>query len=130
MREILDEALALLESGRPFAMVTLVAQQGSTPRAAGAHLLVWGDGSIAGTIGGGLLEATMTRESAEAIAAGRSHVSAVDLTGQSVSGPTMICGGHAALLVAFVPAGDAGLRALLCGAPGSPSPWALLPTPP
>jgi xanthine dehydrogenase accessory factor len=113
MREILHEALDLLESGEPFALVTLVAQQGSTPRAAGAQMLVRPDGSIAGTIGGGLLEATMMREAAEAIVAGRSHVSAVELTGQSVAGPTMICGGHAAVLVAFVPAGDSGLRALL-----------------
>ena len=55
----------------------------------------------------------MMRESAEAIAAGRSHLSAVALTGESVSGPTMICGGNAAVLVAFVPAGDSGLRDLL-----------------
>lgn len=113
MREILDEALSLLESGEPFALVTIIAQQGSTPRAAGAQMLVRPDGSIAGTIGGGLLEATMMRQAAEAIAAGRSHVSAVELTGQSVSGPTMICGGRAGVLVAFVPAGDRGLRALL-----------------
>jgi len=113
MREILHEALSLLESGQPFALVTLVAQEGSTPRSAGTQMLVRPDGSIAGTIGGGLLEATMMRESAEAIATGRSHVSAVELTGQSVSGPTMICGGHAAVLVASVPAGDAGLRTLL-----------------
>jgi len=113
MREILHEALDLLENGKPFALVTLVAQQGSTPRAAGAQMLVRPDGTIAGTIGGGLLEATMMREAAEAIAAGRSLVSAVELTGQSVAGPTMICGGHAAVLIAFVPAGDGALRTLL-----------------
>src|SRR5450756_2085000 len=89
MREILHEALSLLGSGQPFALVTLVAQQGSTPRAAGAQMLVRRDGSIGGTIGGGLLEATMMRQAAMAIAAGRSHVSAVELTGQSVSGPTI-----------------------------------------
>ena len=113
MRDILHEALSLLENGEPFALVTLVARQGSTPRAAGAQMLVRRDGSIAGTIGGGLLEATMMREAARAIAAGRSQVSAVELTGQSVSGPTMICGGNAAVLVAFVPGRDGGLRTLL-----------------
>ncbi len=113
MREILREVLDLLENAEPFALVTLVSQQGSTPRTAGAQMLVRRDGSIAGTIGGGLLEATMMAEAAEAIAAGRSHLSAVAFTGESVSGPTMICGGHAALLVAFVPGGDSGLRDLL-----------------
>jgi len=113
MREILPAVLSLLESGEPFALVTLVSQQGSTPRAAGAQMLVRRNGSIAGTIGGGLLEATMMREAVDAIAAGRSHVSAVAFTGESVSGPTMICGGHAAVLVAFVSGGDSGLRELL-----------------
>ena len=113
MREILREVLNLLENAEPFALVTLVSQQGSTPRTAGAQMLVRRDGSIAGTIGGGLLEATMMAEAAEAIAAGRSHLSAVAFTGESVSGPTMICGGHAAVLVAFVPGGDSGLRDLL-----------------
>jgi len=113
VREILHEALCLLDSGRPFALVTLVAQEGSTPRAAGAQMLVRPDGSIAGTIGGGLLEATMMREAAEAIVAGRSHVSSVAFTGESVAGPTMICGGNAAVLVAFVPSRDTGLRDLL-----------------
>ena len=113
MREILDGALSLLEREEPFALVTLVERLGSAPRAAGAQMLVRRDGSIAGTIGGGLLEATMMREAEEAIAAGGSHVSAVELTGQSVAGSTMICGGHAAVLVAFVPAGDVDLRALL-----------------
>jgi xanthine dehydrogenase accessory factor len=113
MHEILQEVLSLLDSGEAFALVTLVAQKGSTPRAAGAQMLVRRDGSIAGTIGGGLLEATMMREAAGVIAAGRSQVSVVELTGQSVSGPAMICGGHAAVLVAYVPAGDGGLRDLL-----------------
>src|SRR5450756_943183 len=113
MQEIVNEVLELLEDGQEFALVRLLADLGSTPRAAGAEMLVRRDGSIAGTIGGGLLELTMMKEAAEAIAAGRSHVSAVELTGQSVSGPTMICGGHAAVLVAFVPAGDVGLRTLL-----------------
>jgi xanthine dehydrogenase accessory factor len=113
MREILREVLSLLESGEPFALATLVSQQGSTPRTAGAQMLVRRDGSIAGTIGGGLLEATMMREAAEAIASGRSHLRAVSFTGESVLGPTMICGGHATVLVAFVPGGDSGLRDLL-----------------
>ena len=113
MREILDEALSLLENDEPFALVTLVSQQGSTPRAAGAQMLVRRNGSIAGTIGGGLLEATLMREAAEAITAGRSHLSAVAFTGESVSGPTMICGGSVAVLVASVSAGDTGLKNLL-----------------
>ena len=64
MYEILDETLDLLDAGRAFALLTLVADQGSTPRAAGAEMLVREDGSIAGTIGGGLLEHTMMQAAA------------------------------------------------------------------
>ena len=65
MKEIVNDVLQLLESGQDFALVRLVAEQGSTPRQAGAEMLVRRDGSIAGTIGGGLLEATMMRAAAE-----------------------------------------------------------------
>ena len=42
--------------GRPFVVATLVAASGSTPRRAGARMLVYPDGSISGTIGGGNFE--------------------------------------------------------------------------
>ncbi len=113
MREILDDALELLVSSRPFALVTIVSQQGSTPRAAGAQMLVRPDGSIAGTIGGGLLEATMMREAGEVLASGRSRVSTVVLDGRTVADAAMLCGGRADVLIAHVPAGDPGLLEVL-----------------
>jgi len=113
VHELLDDALGLLERREPFALVTLVARQGSAPRSAGARMLVRGDGSIAGTVGGGLLEATAIREAADAIAAERSRVVAVELDGTSVASRSMICGGATKLLVAYVSAGDAELTAVL-----------------
>jgi xanthine dehydrogenase accessory factor len=113
VRELLDQALRLLERGEPFALVTLVSRRGSAPRAAGARMLVRRDGAIAGTVGGGLLEATAMREAAEVIAAGESRVIAVDLHGTSVGGSAMLCGGTTQLLVAHVPSGAAELQAVL-----------------
>jgi xanthine dehydrogenase accessory factor len=112
MYEILDETLELLAAGRPFALVTLVADQGSTPRAAGAEMLVRDDGSIAGTIGGGLLEYTMMRAAAEALAKRRSQRVSADLSGEDLrSAERMVCGGSAEVLIAFVPEADAELLA-------------------
>ena len=112
MHEILDETLKLLAAGRPFALVTLVADRGSTPRAAGAEMLVRDDGSIAGTIGGGLLEHTMMQAAAEALAERRSRRVSADLSGADLrSAEKMVCGGSAEVLIAFVPAGDAELLA-------------------
>jgi xanthine dehydrogenase accessory factor len=49
------QALERLGRGQPCAIVTLLAVEGSTPRDAGAKMLVWADGQ-SGTIGGGNLE--------------------------------------------------------------------------
>ncbi len=111
MKEILDEVLALLETGEDFALVRLIGDQGSTPRDAGAEMLVRRDGSIAGTIGGGLLELTMMREAAGVLETKRTRVVDMRLAGTDVnSSEEMICGGSAEVLVTYVPSGDAALR--------------------
>ena len=107
MREILSETVELLEAGQDFALVTLMADRGSTPRAAGAEMLVRRDGSIAGTIGGGLLELSMMKTAAEVLESRRSRVTRMDLSGTDLdSEEKMVCGGSAAVLVTYVPAGD------------------------
>jgi len=52
----------LTRRGEPFALATVVAHGGSSPRKAGAKMLVRGDGSSMGTVGGGRVE----QESVEA----------------------------------------------------------------
>ena len=100
----------LLDAGRPFALLTLVADQGSTPRAAGAEMLVREDGSIAGSIGGGLLEHTMMQAAAAALAERRSRRASADLSGADLRSPEkMVCGGSAEVLITFVPERDAEL---------------------
>jgi xanthine dehydrogenase accessory factor len=113
MREIVDEVLAELRAGRDLALVRLVSDQGSTPRAAGAEMLVRRDGSIAGTIGGGLLEATMMRQATGVLDRGRSATSAFRLRGRDVdSADEMVCGGSAEVLIAYVAPGDATVTAV------------------
>ena len=112
MYEILDETIAELQAGRPFALITLVADQGSTPRAAGAEMLVREDGSIAGSIGGGLIEHTMMQGAARALAERRSRRESARLDGDDLtSGEKMVCGGAAEVLIAYVPAADGELAA-------------------
>ena len=116
MREIVDEVLSELGADRAFALVRLVAERGSTPRQAGAEMLVRADGSIAGTIGGGLLEAAMMGKAAEVIAAGRSELTSMRLRGADLDSPDeMVCGGDAEVLVAYVAPGD-GALARVCTA--------------
>lgn len=111
VREIVNEVLEQLDRGEDLAVVRIVSVMGSTPRAAGAEMLVRRDGSIAGTIGGGLLEATMMREAAAAIAARRSWTTSFALTGTDVtSAERMVCGGAAEVLIAYVEPGRPSLR--------------------
>ena len=113
MNEILDETLALLQAGRDFALVKLIGDRGSTPRAAGAEMLVRRDGSIAGTIGGGALEGAMMRAAGEVLESRRSRVLDMSLAGRDVhSDAMMLCGGEAEVLIAYVPSGDPELLAV------------------
>jgi xanthine dehydrogenase accessory factor len=103
VREILTEVIDLLERGEDFALIKIVSDAGSTPRGAGAEMVVRNDGSTAGTVGGGLLEATMMREAADAIAARRSRTTRFELTGTDVTNAErMVCGGAAEVLVTYV----------------------------
>ena len=51
------------------ALVTVAAARGSTPREAGAKMLVYAGGQIAGTVGGGRFEALVIEESLAALSA-------------------------------------------------------------
>ena len=65
LRELLD-ARARRER---CALVTVAAARGSTPREAGAKMLVYAGGQISGTVGGGRLEALVIEESLAALSA-------------------------------------------------------------
>ncbi len=56
MKEVIQEAVSLLEKGEPCVLATVVRTRGSTPQKPGAKLLVRKDGSGVGTLGGGCVE--------------------------------------------------------------------------
>ena len=56
MKEVIQEAVKLLESGQPGVLATVVRTKGSTPQKPGAMLLVRQDGTGVGTLGGGCVE--------------------------------------------------------------------------
>lgn len=79
----------------PYAMVTLVDCQGSTPRSPGARMLVFGDGSIRGTIGGGPSEAQAIRNALETLKTGQPGLFTYRMDGSADS----ICGGTVQYLI-------------------------------
>jgi xanthine dehydrogenase accessory factor len=94
VREVLEAALAAETSGERAALVTVVATEGSTPQKAGARMLVFADGRIFGTIGGGCLEAEMTWRAREAIEGGRPKLVGYDLTPEQAGEDGLVCGGR------------------------------------
>ena len=61
MHEILADLVETASRGRAVAYTALVETRGSTPQKAGAVMLVFEDGSQAGTLGGGCVEAEVKR---------------------------------------------------------------------
>lgn len=57
MERVIEETVESLERGEGCVLATIIHTQGSTPQKMGAKLLVQGDGTIVGTLGGGCVEA-------------------------------------------------------------------------
>lgn len=104
--DTLEAALELLGRGSSFAWLTVVESVGSSPRHAGASMLVRTDGTTAGTIGGGSLEAEAIGAGLEAIAARQPRLLRFDLTNEDSAGQGMICGGSGMVLIDHVDPGD------------------------
>jgi len=87
-------ALSLLDQGEDIAWVTILDTLGSSPRHAGAMMLVKPDGSIAGTIGGGPLEATAIERALDVLKIGGFYIERFDAAQLG-----MLCGGGGSLLI-------------------------------
>ena len=94
MRDVLEAALRAEQDGEPAALVTVIATEGSTPQKAGAKMLVYADGRIVGTIGGGCVEAEMTWRARQAIDERRPQSASYDLTPDQAGEDGLVCGGR------------------------------------
>jgi xanthine dehydrogenase accessory factor len=64
---IYEEIVRLTRAGETFALATVTENSGSSPRKAGAKMLVRGDGTTLGTVGGGRVELETTQAALEAL---------------------------------------------------------------
>lgn len=91
---MLASAAEALRLGETVALVTVVRAQGSTPQRAGAKMLVWPDGRIVGTIGGGCYENDAFWKAREAIVSGRPSLVHYELNDDFAQENGLICGGR------------------------------------
>jgi xanthine dehydrogenase accessory factor len=85
-----EEIVGLKKARRPAVLATVIETRGSAPRKAGAKMLVYGDGSISGTIGGGKIEAETIVAAGETLRRNASRTLAFSLTEAHGS----VCGGE------------------------------------
>ena len=90
--EVYTEIEASIARREPIALATVAQTRGSTPRKAGAKMVVRPDGSFFGTIGGGCGEAEVWQKAMEVLEDGTPTIVTVDLT-EPVDGEDKICGG-------------------------------------
>ncbi len=107
VNEVFDEIKRSLAEGRPVVLATVAATRGSTPRRAGARMMVRTDDSFCGTIGGGCGEAEVWSEAMEAHRDGRARLMQVDLT-TPTDGEDKICGGVMDIFVERISPEDGG----------------------
>ncbi|MBM3999490.1 MAG: XdhC family protein [Planctomycetes bacterium] len=104
MRALLSDLRKALDGGFRAAFCRLVETRGSTPQKAGAAMLVFADGSQAGTLGGGCVEADVKRRALAAIESRSAEVARFDLDHDSGWDDGLICGGRMRVLI--VPLGS------------------------
>src|SRR5713101_5798836 len=99
MRKIIESLENALRAGQPVAYTSLVETRGSTPQKAGAAMLVFADGSQAGTLGGGCVEAEVKRRALRLIDQGQAELLTFQLDDNYGWDDGLICGGRMKMLV-------------------------------
>jgi xanthine dehydrogenase accessory factor len=79
--------------GERVVVATVAHTRGSTPQRRGAKMLFFENGEIAGTVGGGCIEAEVWAEAREALRNGVSALHHFELTADEASEEGMVCGG-------------------------------------
>jgi xanthine dehydrogenase accessory factor len=91
--EIYEEIVALQREGRKGAVATIVNVRGSIPSFRSAKMLIRDDGSIAGTIGGGCVEAEVWQAARDVIANEKPCSLTFDLNQDPKYDTGLVCGG-------------------------------------
>ena len=99
MQDLLRQLFDSISAGRPAAWCRLVETRGSTPQKAGAAMIVFPDGSQAGTLGGGCVEAEVKRRALGILSQGRAEVISFQLDSDYGWDDGLICGGRMQVLV-------------------------------
>lgn len=96
---LLAELLEATSRGERCALVTVAATKGSVPREAGAKAIVYEDGRMSGTIGGGKFEALVIADALATLASKQPLLKTYPLHEASEQSFGAICGGEVTMLI-------------------------------
>jgi xanthine dehydrogenase accessory factor len=98
-KEVFAAVAEALERGEPAALVTIVSTTGSTPQRVGAKMLVFPDGRMVGTIGGGCYENDAFWKAREAITNRKPQLVHYELDDDFAQETGLICGGQMSVYI-------------------------------
>ena len=113
MKRLFTTLLQELDSGHSAVLCGIVASRGSTPRGAGAKMLVLDDGDTIGTIGGGAVEYRAARMAVELLGKKESRFESYRLAPGDVANVGMICGGDVRVYFQYFDPADREARTAL-----------------
>jgi xanthine dehydrogenase accessory factor len=93
-----------IASKEDFCLATIVTSDGSTPRGPGTAMVIARDACIAGTIGGGILEAETIRAAQSVLAQKKSTIKHFVLHKSDFNSLDMTCGGRVEIFIQFIDA--------------------------
>ncbi|MCX5970983.1 MAG: XdhC/CoxI family protein [Coprothermobacterota bacterium] len=94
-QDIFAEIVRLRQAGEDVVLATVVNTDASSPGRVSFKMLVYPDGRIRGTVGGGLLEASVIEEAKRALTDRRPRLLHLKLTEKNADGIGVLCGGEA-----------------------------------
>ena len=106
MRKLFEIMDRELKAGRDLTMVSVTATSGSTPRGAGARMIVGKEGRLYGTIGGGAVEYTCEHRAAQVLEDRRSYNHNYMLRKNEIQDLGMICGGDVSCHFQYISSDD------------------------
>ena len=96
-----------LSRGEEAALVTIVSSQGSTPQRVGAKMLVFGDGGIVGTVGGGCYENDAIGRARQVLITRKACTVKYDLNDDFAEETGLVCGGQMEVFIEPIEASPA-----------------------
>ncbi len=99
MKELFQRIHESVQQGQTLALATVISSKGSLPMSKRAKMLVFQDGSIMGTIGGGLLEANVIEQAKHVLSSKAPKIMEAELTTAQIEADGSTCGGTVEIFI-------------------------------